>query len=928
MSLITVSGGQIENYQGEEATLKLRVYNHQAFMSSTGIHIAKGATDSAFFYIELACMVADHVITFPSFSLHSTEDAEPNTSNYAFALYTDEGESRGVVYKHLTVPATPTPTTLPALVTHNAAASVDLPDTYYKSSVIDQMFAGLVNMAIKATDAILGAMRLNYPAANVNIPIAVSDNHPSWRAVNTVEYLETYGQTQEGLADALSSIGSTQTLLKVTRALLEIKEDTELPPNIVLDFDGPGSITVNNGVTLTVGSMLQQAPGKIFFGAGSTVFAKNAVQFFDISWWAGTSNSGNLSLYFDQATTSLENNEGGLLKLGLGDWAQTNFQPPSGSIIEGSGNLDNFGSGTAIKLYDTDHTDPAVRIGEGLRNILFRNLTISSAGSTSASPILFEGDGTDPANTTLGVDFQNCTIHSTGVGAKLVNVHSLANSWECIRVAFQSCMFIAGGSSSLGFFCDTPNSGFAFRDCTAYVAAGGSMIKWTGIGTLKVSNMDWRGPGALAATSASNRTVTASITTGVVTLTVGAFTANDIGQRFVRGAVDSVITGVTAAGTATIANTGASASSGSATIYRYTPNTSMPKACIWSAGAHGAISVDGGEDEGYQYFYINDASDLANPLTIEGATIQAPMRFNQSGLLTLIGNGMFSQLLWDESPATAIIHSFGNRIKKTSILSGVQLDLVKPKLWGPHNSNSIVFTDLNTPQDIFINKFGAPVQVFPGPEFDTNPAVTIPVLAAGHAFPSDGGVTKPMLQIGYVDPLTGEMLHSYSMQRDADTGFMTWVHSQTDPFNGYKFDAPMHFDAAVNATGAVVGASSITSSSPSAGIGYATGAGGSVIQGTSKATGVTLNKICGQVTMHNAALADATTVTFTVTNSVALALHEPAVWHSSAGTGGAYQVWGHTMADGSFKISVRNVSGGSLSEAIVLHFACKKSVIT
>jgi hypothetical protein len=43
--------------------------------------------------------------------------------------------------------------------------------------------------------------------------------------------------------------------------------------------------------------------------------------------------------------------------------------------------------------------------------------------------------------------------------------------------------------------------------------------------------------------------------------------------------------------------------------------------------------------------------------------------------------------------------------------------------------------------------------------------------------------------------------------------------------------------------------------------GYITGEGGTVAQATSKATAVTLNKKCGQITMHNASLAADTTVT-------------------------------------------------------------------
>jgi hypothetical protein len=55
-------------------------------------------------------------------------------------------------------------------------------------------------------------------------------------------------------------------------------------------------------------------------------------------------------------------------------------------------------------------------------------------------------------------------------------------------------------------------------------------------------------------------------------------------------------------------------------------------------------------------------------------------------------------------------------------------------------------------------------------------------------------------------------------------------------------------------TGAVTAVSSVKSTSATAGVGYGTGAGGAVTQATSKSTGVTLDKVCGEITMNNATL--------------------------------------------------------------------------
>lgn len=103
--------------------------------------------------------------------------------------------------------------------------------------------------------------------------------------------------------------------------------------------------------------------------------------------------------------------------------------------------------------------------------------------------------------------------------------------------------------------------------------------------------------------------------------------------------------------------------------------------------------------------------------------------------------------------------------------------------------------------------------------------------------------------------------------------------------------------------------------------GYTTGAGGAVTQGTSKSTGVTLNTVTGAITLNGAALTNGSTATFTVTNSAIGANDNVVLNHKSGGTLGGYGFKVHTIAAGSFKISVKNESGGDLTEAPVLQFS-------
>jgi hypothetical protein len=120
----------------------------------------------------------------------------------------------------------------------------------------------------------------------------------------------------------------------------------------------------------------------------------------------------------------------------------------------------------------------------------------------------------------------------------------------------------------------------------------------------------------------------------------------------------------------------------------------------------------------------------------------------------------------------------------------------------------------------------------------------------------------------------------------------------------------------------------ISSSSPTAGIGYMTGAGGAVTQGagTAKNSAVTLNTVTGTITTSTDALSALTTAQFTFTNSTITATDIVVVNHKSGGTLAAYS-FAVSPGAGTAQVYIRNNTNGSLSEALVLQFAVIKSVV-
>lgn len=105
-------------------------------------------------------------------------------------------------------------------------------------------------------------------------------------------------------------------------------------------------------------------------------------------------------------------------------------------------------------------------------------------------------------------------------------------------------------------------------------------------------------------------------------------------------------------------------------------------------------------------------------------------------------------------------------------------------------------------------------------------------------------------------------------------------------------------------------------------IGYTAAAQGTVTQATSKSTAVTLNKPAGVITMNNASLATATNATFTLNNSF-ISANDTVILTIAGGqaTPGSYNVFANALGAGTVSITLRNISGGTLSEAVVINFA-------
>ncbi len=115
--------------------------------------------------------------------------------------------------------------------------------------------------------------------------------------------------------------------------------------------------------------------------------------------------------------------------------------------------------------------------------------------------------------------------------------------------------------------------------------------------------------------------------------------------------------------------------------------------------------------------------------------------------------------------------------------------------------------------------------------------------------------------------------------------------------------------------------------SSKAGIGYATGDGGTVTQQTNRTTGVTINALTGAITTNNASLAAEAAAKFTVTNNKVEIGDVVVVSQRSGAVGAMTQVEVVAVAAGSFDIAVMNgnvAAGTAETGAIIINFAIIK----
>lgn len=505
--LVTISAGDIHDFQGTGTPTTARLYANHQFTDSDGDIVAFGSPSKPNFYQEFTASLVGGALRIATGDAFSTTDSDTPGATYTLVAYNEKGRAIWTHPTKLRIPPAPTPTTWQAIKTYSQARTLRDAPTYLSTQELYALFATWIDRYQKASDVLQGTVRLSEAAEVLSDPVAVGNNDSMIRAMRQSVYLERYGHDRTGLLAAISAIGDDVRALVITDELPINTGVINIPDNILVVFEGQGSITVASTRSVTINALAPPTK-RVFFGLGSVLVHSPILH---LVWWTGLETSGDDSHAFAQVVTSLTEMGGGTVHIGTGPWhCRTIVWPPFTRVI-GSGNaVDGFDSdeGTVIMPPEDliDKTDGELDaltipipsrfvwgVQEAFRMNSFENVCLSSA--TSGLFIPFYAKGANP-NTGLGLTFRNVSFDGNDAPADSVprfQIHTTNEAqWECGNVLFDHC-FWSVPEDSYGWDCDTVNNINTFISCELVCQKGATGIHGTNIGYTEIISTEFRG---------------------------------------------------------------------------------------------------------------------------------------------------------------------------------------------------------------------------------------------------------------------------------------------------------------------------------------------------------------------------------------------------------------------------------------------------
>lgn len=712
-----------------------------------------------------------------------------------------------------------------------------------------------------------------------------------------------------------------------------------VPKNIHLAFSGSGTIKAGNGGGIYIQSLLDPGQRQIFTstGGGKIFVAPGACTNHNLAWWTGLDPSTDNTHEFKQIQQSLSvGQKGGTAVIPIGDWKTSQITWTNQVKVMGSAQADIDGGQRGTAIYPADLTalyTGVFSVQQIFHSITFEDMLLSADTSTTVNAFRFIATQSTSENLTFNrVRFE--TVAASG--AVYNTVFKAENSFqEFVNLNFYNCTWTCWDATGCIFY-ESTNSVAQWTNCQWRPRINSVAVYFPYTGYMTFIQPDFRGTFDYTDLPiTTDRTISAAFDTvsgdNTVNLnedfvTAGAqWTREDLGAIIeVAGvtwgaglASSTYITQLNTTFQAEVADAPNSTVNNQNVVVKYAGDYPYLAYAAIVADTHLEINIIGSSDEGLNYLVVDNAADNNDTINLFGCKVQGRILFDGgSSTWNCVGSEFYSGC-FNSTGHAPLIRMLGGQILTEIVPRYEEVypfpnfrKLLSAEVWHLCPNELDVITDTSTKMGdrrrTSYNQFYVPVEIIRRDQFGS-PSGDDPQLAILNSF-LPGDPDQVALQIGTSWPASETARHYYDFYRSNTTGALEIRGSQTG-FVGLDIN------------GYIVADKSIKSIDPVEGVGYGVGAGGTVTQATSKATGVTLNKVSGQITMNNAALAAGAIVSFAVTNSSVRTNDTVTINHASAGTADAYNVWANQIANlGGFRVSVQNVTGGPLSEAIVLNF--------
>lgn len=869
MANITVSAGQIPGYQGDDATVKLRIYADQTFTDADGTPVVGGGVGTDNFYQELDCTVdPDGTIQFPGFDIQTTEDGNPTDSTYSFAVFTDDGEHVATIYQDFRIAGDhASTTTLGDIATYNGAEAACLDNLYYTAAQVDAIIAGLNDVAVKMTEVIYGVGKLSHAAALISAPIVMSHNDPYMRQMRDTYQLESYGHTVAGLEAAIAAINGAIATLVFTKNIPISSADVTVPSNILLVREGVGKITLSNDHTFTYAQMIAPPGVKIFYGvdADNHVYTtKESV--WHLAQYMGLGSTDDCTDAMNDITTSADNSGGGICMLHLGTWKMDNYRQSNAAGLRLQGAAQGFdGSSGTVLARTSSSAGYVVDFFQGFRGNSMADLTISTGNLTNTNALRVHGVGGGSSG--FGAMFERVTFFSNGAVAtgavpQVYFKYDTTSGYEIVMASFKNCKFI-NCDASTAFYCDAFNTQVHFDSCDFETGKGASnSVHLVQALSVKFTACSFRGQVASFSETTVSPTgdIYGTITNGGYTLTAvngTFFRIDDVGMPLYRA---GSIVGAGGVGKNRIASLNSSTEAvlvhpATATLtgtdklismFRFGESTDKA-GCAIRASEVGMLTVEACQFEGFNKDLSVDLGLVyPTPITLINNVFQSKINLDASCVINSTGNKYYSLAFNDGASAGGRIISTGDTIEARSMYGDV---LTKAKFWGPdHEGVTLIGQQIGYESGVYTQMFGYHTRFRVGAD---SSSLERPVVSITSQHNVSGEAGQILLQLGFEDPTTEAFKWGWNFRREPLTGWMRIRSIQEALYGSWTWDTP---------------------------IGYESTARVNITQTGNRSATVVANGIHGTITTDTTSLAAGASAVFQLSNSLLQNGDEIAVW--------------------------------------------------